>query len=360
MSNINANKIKSKIINTESINSFDANSRNLVTNSLDANIINSNTTNTTNLTINGLNEIYYSDTGNILITDSVLPNNGSLNTIIGIDSFIVNTSGNYNVVYGSGALEANSTGSSNVAIGVTALQQNTTGDRNIGIGQSAMFSNTTGSDNIAIGFNLLGNNTIGSNNLAMGSSAGINEIRSNNTYLGYNSGPISIPSTTSGGNNTCLGANAKTSISNANNEITLGDSNIETLRCNAPLTTLSDIRDKEDIEPLDLGIEFINQLKPCKFKWDKREWYEGGIKDGSKKSNIQTAGFIAQDLKQTQEDNNASYLRLVYDANKNKLEATPSNLIPIIIKSIQELSEKVRILAVENEELRNEIAILKK
>lgn len=74
------------------------------------------------------------------------------------------------------------------------------------------------------------------------------------------------------------------------------------------------------------------------FKWDKREWYPNGNRDGSKKDDETQIGFIAQELKELQETENATYLNLVYESNPNKLEGTPGNLMVPLIKAVQELS----------------------
>ena len=49
-------------------------------------------------------------------------------------------------------------------------------------------------------------------------------------------------------------------------------------------------------------------------------------------------GFIAQELDETQNKYNADWLKLVYKSNPNKWEATYGNLLPVVVKSIQELS----------------------
>ena len=81
-------------------------------------------------------------------------------------------------------------------------------------------------------------------------------------------------------------------------------------------------------------MEFINSLLPRKFKWQTRE---GTIKDGSVR-----AGFIAQELQEAQKG--SEFLDLVYDSNPDKLEASYGNLIPVLVKAIQELSVKVKTL----------------
>jgi hypothetical protein len=77
-------------------------------------------------------------------------------------------------------------------------------------------------------------------------------------------------------------------------------------------------------------------------KWDKRDKYENGIRDGSKKQHTVNTGFLAQDLKKLQDDNNLHYLDLVYESNPDKLEAKYGNLIPVLVKAIQDLSLEVK------------------
>jgi hypothetical protein len=163
--------------------------------------------------------------------------------------------------------------------------------------------------------------------------------------IGNNAGATGAAPLTTGQNNTCLGNGAITSTATVSNEITLGNSSITTLRCQVTtITALSDFRDKTDIIPVDVGLSFIEKLRPVTFKWDKREWYPNGNRDGSKKEDITQIGFIAQELKALQESENATYLNLVYESNPDKLEATPGNLMVPLIKAVQELSAKVKTL----------------
>jgi hypothetical protein len=98
---------------------------------------------------------------------------------------------------------------SNVAIGVAALgTSSTSGTQNVAIGSNAADTLTSGSDNIAIGNNALGIATTASSNIAIGSGAldttvtggfnvaiGQNALGActgtNNTVIGYGSGPAS-------------------------------------------------------------------------------------------------------------------------------------------------------------------------
>lgn len=204
-------------------------------------------------------------------------------------------------------------------------------------GNNALAVNT-GNNNSGIGYLALGINTTGHSNTALGSLSGSNII--------------------TGTNLTCIGYNSAASAANATNEITLGNSSIATLRCQVTsITSLSDKRDKTDVKDCDFGLEFINKVRPVKFRWDKREWYGDSEPDGTKKASEYTYNFIAQELDSAQKEFHAEDLNLVYHNNPDKLEATPANLIPVLVKSIQELSLKIDLQQKEISKLNQNIII---
>ena len=98
------------------------------------------------------------------------------------------------------------------------------------------------------------------------------------------------------------------------------------------------------------------KITPRQFNWDKREWYEDNKSDGSKMKEEPTAGFIAQEFDKTQRSENAEWLNLVLKDNPEKWEATYGNLLPIMVKAIQDLkSEKdieIAKLQIDNDELK--------
>ena len=55
----------------------------------------------------------------------------------------------------------------------------------------------------------------------------------------------------------------------------------------------------------------------------------------------------AQDLTQVQEDTGIHVPGLVYDINPDKLEASYGTLLPLLVKSIQELSQEIKELIME-------------
>jgi hypothetical protein len=257
---------------------------------------------------------------------------GGGSTIVGHRA-MANSTGINNTAVGLVALQANTTGVNNTTVGSEALKSNTTGNGNTAIGKSAM-ATAVASDCVAIGLSTL-NETTGNENVGVGNGAGASITSgSSNTLLGNATG-FNI---TTGSNNTCIGDEAAPATATTSNSITLGNSNIAVLRCNVTsITSLSDARDKKEIAELSAGLDFVKGLKPVEFVWDER------AEEG--KHNVKDFGFIAQDLKKSQEDAKlAETLKLVYEENPEKLEASYGKLIPILVKAIQELSAKVEIL----------------
>lgn len=261
-------------------------------------------------------------------------------TIVGSRAMPVNT-GNSNTAIGSNALRNNLTGSNNTSLGKDALFNNTTGSSNSALGEAALYAITTGSNNVAIGQQALYQNN-GTENVCIGNSAGFITTGSYNVIIGTSSGAT----LTTGSNNVLLGDDTQTATATTNNSITLGNASHNVLRCAVTtITSLSDARDKKEIEELPVGLEFVEKLKPVKFTWDDRN--EEG------KHDVEDFGFIAQDLKASQEEANASYLGLVYEENPEKLEASYGKLLPVLVKAIQELSSEVKSLKEELEALKN-------
>jgi hypothetical protein len=174
---------------------------------------------------------------------------------------------------------------------------------------------------------------------------------SNNVILGNSADPSANNAT----NQIVIGYNA---TGNGDNEITLGNSSITTLRAQVTsITSLSDKRDKTEIVSLTEGLDFIKQLKPVSFTWDTRDKAKVGIK---------SAGFIAQDLLALQQASLiGENLDLVSEVNPEKLEARYANLLPVIVKAIQEesamkdkeiadLKESVRLLQEQMKKLINQ------
>lgn len=297
---------------------------------------------------------------------------GADNIVMGDSAGNGITTGNDNIALGKGTLSGINNEYGNIAIGRYALGFSTTpnlctavgnaamasnnGENNVGIGASAFSGNVTGDYNVSVGA-YSGNNVTGAAqfNTYIGGQAGyfagqagyapqknvyIGSLAAQHfaqasycTIIGADSGGASSGNTATGDNNTCLGYQAAISALSVSNEITLGNSSISALRCQVTsITSLSDARDKTDIEDLPAGLDFVNELRPVKFTWNMR--------DGAKVNEPDT-GFIAQDLQSVQETTGVDIPGLVYDTNPEKLEAAYGKLIPVLVKSIQELTAKV-------------------
>ena len=244
-----------------------------------------------------------------------------------------NTSSGDRTIVGYASAQYN-TGAGNTSFGTNALQgpassSGITGGYNTAIGRKSLEEITTGFFNTAVGNEALADVTTGYFNVAIGSQAGEGFINGfYNTFVGTDAGNTK----TSGNNCVMLGYNAQPSTATVANEITLGDGSINALRCAVTtITSLSDKRDKTKIEDSNYGLNVIDKLKPVTFDWNTRDGEKVGVKD---------LGFIAQDLQEVDDEN----LKLVYDVNPEKLEASYGRLIPVLVKAIQELKAEIEIL----------------
>ena len=208
------------------------------------------------------------------------------------------------------------------------MYYHTTGDHNVDLGVYALKSITTGNDNVCIGMNAGNGITTGSENIFIG--AGVADGGSFST----------------GSNNIIIGVDANPSLGDQTNELKLGNGSTSVFRCNVQtISSLSDARDKTDVIDIPDGLDFINSVRPVKYKWDRR------IPDDT--CGLVRAGFIAQELQEAQKG--SEYLDLIYDADPEFLEAKQGNLLPVMVKAIQELSKQNEALASEVEQLKSQL-----
>ena len=233
----------------------------------------------------------------------------SSNTAVGLNALYSNTTGNYNTANGYSALKSNTTGTQNTANGYSALYSNTTGEYNTANGLSALYSNTTGNYNTANGYSA--GHGIGTN---------ANTTGSNNIFIGYQS----------------VGSSAT-----VNNEVSIYNGSV-VARFQGVASAwafVSDARDKANIQDLTLGLDFIAALKPRKFEWNLRHTDADQGK--------QAAGFIAQEVLETIETFDASYTNLVDTNDPNQYTFAQSNMIPVLVNAVQELTIIVKELQLE-------------
>jgi hypothetical protein len=186
-----------------------------------------------------------------------------------------------------------------------------------------------------VGREALSANSTGASNTALGRNAGLSVTTgSNNLLLGLDAGQSGSP----GG-----------AISTGSNEIVLGDENITEAHIQVDWTVASDARDKTDVEDLNVGLEFVNQLQPKTYRWDQRSLYgdERDIfPDGTYKKDQLDVGFLAQDVSSLEEqlgfgksDKKNIISSLSEDGQMYGLKY--SKFVPMLVNAIQELSSEV-------------------
>jgi len=314
------------------------------------------------------------------------------NTALGVEC-LKNNVANDNTALGAFAGYTNTTGTLNVFIGNDSGYTNN-GNNNVYLGTHSGYTNTS-NNNTFIGYKA-GYSVTSGNNTIIGHEAAYPEVRQNTAQAGgtssitldasasgsddaYNGYPIHIrggagfgqvrtisdydgttkvatvssawttqPDNTSkfsinekditlGTNNIIIGYQASPSSTTVSNEITLGDANITSLRCNTTsITTISDRRDKIDIIDCPYGKNFLNKLRPVEFTWKRRLLNAGDIDNVH--NGKRQLGFIAQELQEAMPNNENEILDLVYESNPERLEVRQGNLIPIIVQYLKELN----------------------
>jgi hypothetical protein len=205
---------------------------------------------------------------------------------------------------------------------------------------NALFSNTTGNENMASGVNALYYNTTGTSNNAIGAGALLlNSSGNYNTALGNLAGNA----ITIGSNNIAIGYNAQVPTATSDNQIQLGNANITYAGVQVAWSLTSDKRWKSDIQPSNLGLDFISKLKPVSYTRNN---------DESKKREY---GFIAQDLEETLNASGASDNGIISKDDAGMYGVRYNDLISPMVKAIQEqqamIQEQQEIIKAMNEKM---------
>jgi prepilin-type N-terminal cleavage/methylation domain-containing protein len=284
-----------------------------------------------------------------MMGNSTVPNTGLENTAAGAQALYANTSGNANTAMGGEALHENTAGQANTAIGYQALyyaDDTTTvsNNGNTGVGYRAMYQNI-GAGNTAVGAMALSSAITVKGNTAAGYGAGISTIPpggEGNTFIGYQA----IPTGDAPLNNiTVIGANSFNAW--ASDTIQIGDTNVTDIYfgtaggLNGPggdtnpftgtgIATVhaghynspSDLRLKKDIKDSDLGLGFIEKLRPVSYRY----------KTGGKPLSY---GFIAQEVEKALDGRAASMVTRQNDKMKT-YELNYSEIISPLVRAVQE------------------------
>ena len=228
------------------------------------------------------------------------------------------------------------------------MTSTSSGQHNTAVGYRAAKALVNGSDkNTAIGYIAL--------------TAANNDTSHENTAVGYGAGDA----VTTGNSNTCLGSQANVSAGGAASQIVIGQAVTGTadnavhigngtshIRCdfNADQTwdASSDRRQKKDIEESQLGLDFINDLKPSKYKYKSpsefpKEWkaYDPEDKSPMGGSDKYYYGFIAQEVKEAVDKHDASDCGVWNSDSDGRQRVSREQFVVSLIKAVQELSSKV-------------------
>jgi hypothetical protein len=258
----------------------------------------------------------------------------------------IGTSANCSTVSGV-AIGYNSVSSSDQSIAL-GLAATASGSRAISIGDN---STATGVHGISLG-GLAQSNAEAST--AVGFRSGVNWTTGvGNTFLGQDAG---MSASVTYANCTLLGY--QTAVTGSN-QVQLGNSSTTTYAYGA-VQNRSDNRDKTDVKPTALGLDFINALRPVDFKWDYRDAYreidaDGNIvnhpKDGSRKRNRFHHGLIAQEVKMACEAigvDFGGYQDHSVNGGEDVMSIGYEELIAPLIKAVQQLSAEVAELKAKN------------
>jgi trimeric autotransporter adhesin len=296
------------------------------------------------------------------------------------------------IAIGKDSLKALTSGAKNTAIGFNAMAEIADGNNNTAVGYGAMQNSVGGttsdgsSNNTFVGYLSGGGQWANSNsagNTAVGSETAMSDdwngtsysslfgfragqtisTGSRNTLFGYSSGS----NITTGSGNTQIGASAQASAADVTDEIVLkaGSDNLagggtETIRIgvdsdyitndfgeNATWTHSSDKRIKKNIKSLDLGLQFVNDLKPVTFNKKAPSEYPKEFEQYNPKKTKRinpdavNYGFIAQEVKESMDKAGHSKFPM-WKENKDGMQMLGETaLIPTLVKAIQELSAKV-------------------
>jgi len=293
---------------------------------------------------------------------------------IGKRANLYNGGGQNIAIGGDAMMDANGTETGNVAIGVACMDNvdNNASDFNTVVGNYAVRGGTgTYAENVAMGYEVhdgtgnqdvsrevmlgrhagggtLAGSCLGSIGIGHGALSANNRDSNYNIAVGVWSGNV----ITTGNNNICIGVDSNPSAADGGNQIVIGSSttglgNNYAVIGNANVTRLyvasdgagvlyangtiqtSDKRLKENIKDTDLGLDFINKLRPVKYNYIKDK------QDGKTKY-----GIIAQEVQEVLKESNNEDFAGIKDSDEY-LGADYNQFIAPLMKAVQELSTRI-------------------
>ena len=295
---------------------------------------------------------------------------GAENTAVGSEALTGNTTGANNTAVGHNSLDSATTADNNTAVGNDAMEDTSTGGNNTAVGQAALKGNTTGTKNVCIGFGAGDAITTGSNNTIIGDFAGnttladtivlasgtTERMRVNedgNLFIGKTASSATVTGHVFNANGTVeqvhtITDNEANIINNYNGG---GTDKVFDFRFNnsskgsigltssaVAFNTSSDYRLKENVDYTWDATTRLKQLKPARFNW---------ISDDT---NTLVDGFIAHEVSSIVANAVDGIKDEVYP-DDHDLAGYPrhqsvdhSKLVPLLVKTIQELEERLTAL----------------
>jgi len=341
---------------------------------------------------------------NIALGSGVLRANqtGSSNIAIGFRTAYSNVSGFQNVAIGKDALFSNTIGHNNIGVGEEALHFNENGSNNVALGQNSNKNNISGSSNVSLGLNALPANVSGSGNIAIGANAGSNSVSGNyNVFIGRwaaadnqddnerlyiengtNDTPLiygefdnriisfdgnvgvgtespTVPLNIVEGNNVNLGFGTGSIVigEETGQNLAFDDNEIQArlngiasdlflqddggnVRVGGAIVHASDKRLKRDITNISYGLQDILKMRPTEYFWKGKEQENKSL------------GLIAQEVDEIIKN------VVTYDKEQDKYGVSYTELIPVLIKAIQEQQLIITQQSVENKTINQKIDVL--
>jgi hypothetical protein len=339
---------------------------------------------------------------------------GTKNTGMGYRALYTNSTGEMNTAAGHQALMTNSTGVRNTALGTNALYFSSTGSFNTAVGSAALSNNSGGNDNTAVGVFTLINNLNANANTAVGKEALFSTAADNNTAVGYralysNSGGVSntavgmgaLQGNNSGTQNTAIGASALNTnttgtlntavgessnvtagnfinssvfgyqaVADASNKVRIGNASVTSIGGQVGWTTFSDSRVKSNVQHNVPGLQFIRELKPVTYTFNRSAWMGlMGVADTLEwegKHDIETmvfSGFLAQDVIEAAKKSGYAFSGI--DQSGTLLGLRYAEFVVPITQSILELdtlvkqqSEQIQELQRQNDALYQQLILI--
>ena len=307
------------------------------------------------------------------------------NTAVGAKAGRQITTGIENVLIGGLAGDALTDADFNIAIGVESLGSDTRGSKSVAIGGGALnaqnFTSATDTHNIAIGFHAGNDITTGVKNTIVGGIAGDNITTGiENVVVGYNS-----MNATTGDSNIIVGSNSSNSSTTVNTEYVIGraasgsgtntftigrgdtDVQINLDGSDTSWSATSDERLKHNINPLSVGLDFIDELRPVTYEWKEKKdidpslgrYYEENSTEPCRGDGGIHYGLIAQEVKTVIDKYSLTGRHNIWKEGVGGFQVVGlGNVMPMLIKAVQELSAKNDALESKNDALEARITAL--